>query len=346
MVFILGLMKSSIVLKNFFLLGIGSMFVFHTALAGYTDVSVSHPHYTAIKYFGEKGYMKGYSDGTFGVEKQINRVEALKTIIATTEESLVEGSNTFSDVSSSAWFLPFVNHAIVKGIVSSSSETGQFFPHRPVNLAEFFKMVLAAFEVDPSVYQLNVSLKDVPDEAWFAPSLLFGVQFGILEPDDEGNIFPDRPVTRSLAAHILYQTLYKGNGLKDPQLFASLTERHLVYALDVLKHNDVMTAGFSVVAAKKYSQALLSLTPDNVTAQAVSLTVEAVNSLVGAYAAAENALFEDVVKAAQNAWRFADQAEQTDPLQMREMAVNIKLLASSLADKAREALEAHIEFQP
>lgn len=327
--------------KKIFYLFLSAIFLTQGVQAFYSDVSLGSIIYPGVKYLTEKQLIQGYEDGTFGVDVTINRAEALKLILIATEKPLIQAEESFPDVPVGSWFEPYVSHAKAKGIVSGES-SGNFVPAREVNRAEFIKMLLEAFEVDPSEHEMDISLKDVPAGSWFEPYMNFAVFFGILVPGADQKVNPAEFLTRGEAAYLLYKTMEKGRGL-DPQLLMNLAERHLIYSLQTLSTSkEVVQPGLATAVAKNYTDALLDLLPSDPTVKGASLTTKAINNLVGAYIAADNGLPDDVIKAAQMAWGFADEAQQMDLEQLQEIAFNIKQLAETIAGKARE-LKSRVE---
>ena len=147
----------------------------------FSDVTIGDTLYAPTTYLEQIKVFKGYEDGSFGKDRIINRAESLKTILTAAEHEVPEQiASKFTDVPADVWFGPFVNYAADLEIVSGDADTGQFAPARTVNKAEFLKMLLKAFEIDPANFTLEASAADVPQDAWFAPYLQFAVQFNVI----------------------------------------------------------------------------------------------------------------------------------------------------------------------
>ncbi len=299
----------------------------------FSDVSVLNPLYTHISYVAEKGILKGYADGTFGTDKIINRAEALKSILTSTEEEIPEvGDRKFSDVPADTWFAKYVNHATSMGIVSGDAQTGMFSPAREVNRAEFMKMIIKAFDIDPAKFIYTAEINDISEGAWFGPYLNFAVKFKIITLSD-GNVFPGKSVSRGEAADLIFKTLQAGGGLR-PQILINLIEEHLVQTMRLLEEKKTSAAGLMVSMAEKFSRLAITVSSDNVVV-AADKTVQAVKSLVAAYTAGEKGQIEAIITESKAAWVSADEAGRLNP-EHPEMAESIKHLAHQLADKARE----------
>ena len=319
------------------LLGLAFLATPMMALA-FSDIQITNPLYVPTTYMSEKEIIGGYPDGSFGPEKIINRAEALKIILLATEKPVADNvAKKFGDVPTDAWFAKFVTFAADNGIVSGDGATGNFVPARTVNRAEFLKMLVLAFDIDTSKFVLNVPSKDVPDDAWFAPYINFGVKFEIMSQDDSGMAFPSQGLTRGEAAEYIFNMLRKGQGL-NPQLLLNLTEAHLVKALEFIEGGQIAGAGLVVTTAEQYAEIVsqISSVASNPVVQGAVKTTEALKHLVGAYSAGENGRLDDVVTASQAAWAAAEASLKDNP-NNEATATQIKTLAGSLAEQAREA---------
>lgn len=119
----------------------------------FSDVSASH---WALKYILEgknDGIIGGYPDGTFGADRSILRVEALKVILLGWLHPLdITGGNaTFKDLVSGAWYIKYVNYAVLKGYVSGyknadGTDSGEFRPGNNITRGEAAKIITNVME--------------------------------------------------------------------------------------------------------------------------------------------------------------------------------------------------------
>lgn len=114
----------------------------------FTDADNS-AHFEAIYKMKEWGIFDGYSDGSFGYIKEINRAELSKVLVlgSGVEESEVSScadgaSKSFSDVAAGEWYADYVYCAEANGWVSGDDGADTFRPGDPVLLPEAFKMIL------------------------------------------------------------------------------------------------------------------------------------------------------------------------------------------------------------
>lgn len=330
--------------KSLLIFGVSISFPFLISEAEFSDILKNDPSYLDISYLSKQNIFNGYADGTFKPDDKINRAAALKIILVAAETEINENfSGKFSGVPENQWFSKYVETAESKGIISKNEETQLFYPEREVNKAEFLKMLLKAFEVDVSKYTIDyISFNDVPQDAWFAPYFQFASKFGILETDNNGNIYPAEVLTRKKAAQLIFAILDKGHGLS-PQKFLDLTEKHLIDVVSAIEETQISKAGLSVLAAEKFIEKTVKMLPDNKIVLSAEKITKSLKNLVGAYSAGENSRPEDVVTSSKSAWKLADESLGLNPKQ-EKIVLEIKQIASELATKARAEIEARKQY--
>ncbi len=83
---------------------------------------------------------------------------------------------------------------------------GSFKPAQAVNKVEFLKMLLKANHVD--LFDLNMHqlpYNDAIPGQWYAKYLMYAKMFTLLEPDKNDKVEPGKPLTRGMAADIIYR---------------------------------------------------------------------------------------------------------------------------------------------
>jgi hypothetical protein len=111
------------------------------------DVSQNHPFYESVQYAKENGIVKGYGDGTFRPDKEINRAEFLKIVLLSEYnqkeiDAVRPQSVIFDDVNDSLkyWFFFYVHFAHEQGIVNGYKD-GLFHPYDNISLPEALKII-------------------------------------------------------------------------------------------------------------------------------------------------------------------------------------------------------------
>ncbi|MBI2639196.1 S-layer homology domain-containing protein [Candidatus Peregrinibacteria bacterium] len=138
------------VLLVFFSLGVETVFAHHET--PFSDVSSSHPNYTAIEYFRVRNMAKGYNDGDFHPGRRINRAEfiAMITRIIAVDPDEDEFKNCFSDVKKQ-WFADEVCYAKSEGWLDGLISGRLFRPSKKVSASEANKIATRAFDI----YNIN-----------------------------------------------------------------------------------------------------------------------------------------------------------------------------------------------
>jgi len=103
----------------------------------FTDVNPGDWYYQYVTFAKSKGFVTGYSDGSFHPNDPITRAEAvvLITQIAGIIDYETSGLSSFSDVSGDDWFAVAVAVATEYEIVEGYGD-GSFRPHSNITLAE------------------------------------------------------------------------------------------------------------------------------------------------------------------------------------------------------------------
>ena len=104
---------------------------------------------TAVNALVEKGYISGYTDGTFRPKKTLSRAEACSIIVSFTgadaDDMKAAPAAQFSDMEGYTWARPAVNYAVNNGILSGYTD-GTFRPAKEVTYAELAVMVVNAMD--------------------------------------------------------------------------------------------------------------------------------------------------------------------------------------------------------
>lgn len=78
------------------------------------DVPENSPYFNGVNYLYEKGLIKGYPDGSFGVNKSLNRAEAVKMMMtAASLPTNINPPHPYADVSDpSIWIYQYIKGAV------------------------------------------------------------------------------------------------------------------------------------------------------------------------------------------------------------------------------------------
>ncbi|MBD3330216.1 hypothetical protein GF354_01650 [Candidatus Peregrinibacteria bacterium] len=188
-------------------------------VTGFPDVGMDHPNRDAIFGLANMGIIKGYPDGTFKPDGDINRAELTKMVTlmrVVTIPQVEDYNNCFPDVASE-WFAPYVCYAKNVGWIQGYPD-GTFKPAQNVNRAEALKIILNAWFYETGVIPgLNNGVAypaDADTNEWYYEFLNYALQDDILDLqhasyDNGFQYFVGNNMTRKEVAETLARLLQK-----------------------------------------------------------------------------------------------------------------------------------------
>src|SRR3989344_5887289 len=313
--------------------------------ASFTDVPKTHAAFEAVEYLKAKGIISGYADGTFKPNKNVNRAEAVKILIAplVNAEQLGQlGETPYQDIATDAWYASYVEAARTSfGIIDGPPTATAFHGERHVKKAEFIKMTLLANKVDPRSYdeiKLPLSSDVVNIEEWYYPYLRYAVASSMTMATTEGLFAPGRELTRADVALLLHRFMMYQEGRRT-QALLSQAETEIQNVLGALDKNDITRAEYASARALLAARGALSSRPTESVTKGAVKTTEAFRALVRAYRQGISGDLDAVIKLSSDAWNLAAKAKELDPA-LAAKAEQIQKTAKSLADSARALKEA------
>lgn len=204
-------------------------------------------------------FLVGYTDGTFGPERNMTRAE-VTTMFARLLTEQIEAdktySNTFSDVPKGYWAANYIGYMQQFGIITGYSD-GSFRPDAPVTRAEF-AAIASRFE---KLTEGSKSFADVPDTYWAARYINFAATRGWVTGYSDGTFKPEHSITRAEVAAVTCRLLersadqsYIRSHLKELRTFADITESHWAYwyAMEAANGHDYTKSGGSENWSRAY----------------------------------------------------------------------------------------------
>ena len=204
-------------------------------------------------------FLVGYTDGTFGPERNMTRAE-VTTMFARLLTEQIEAdktdSNPFSDVPKGYWAANYIGYMQQFGIITGYSD-GSFRPDAPVTRAEF-AAIASRFEKLP---EGSKSFADVPYTYWAARYIDFAATRGWVTGYSDGTFKPEDPITRAEVAAATCRLLersadqsYIRGHLKELRTFADMTESHWAYwyAMEAANGHDYTKSGGSESWSRTY----------------------------------------------------------------------------------------------
>ncbi|KGE18335.1 S-layer homology domain-containing protein [Paenibacillus wynnii] len=163
-----------------------------------------------IQVVAAKGAIEGVGQGKFAPKSNVTRAEFAKMLIRALNLENNSATQSFTDVSSSAWYAPYVAVAAEKGIITGRSAS-QFDPNATITRAEMATMISRALKsINPSLTSDATAISKFSDAAKISASLKGGVAFAAsnnLVIGNAGKFEPNKTATRAEAAVIIYRTM-------------------------------------------------------------------------------------------------------------------------------------------
>ena len=204
-------------------------------------------------------FLVGYTDGTFGPERNMTRAE-VTTMFARLLTEQIEAdktySNTFSDVPKGYWAANYIGYMQQFGIITGYSD-GSFRPDAPVTRAEF-AAIASRFE---KLTEGSKSFIDVSDTYWAARYINFAATRGWVTGYSDGTFKPENTITRAEVAAVTCRLLersadqtYIRSHLKELRTFSDVTESHWAYwyAMEAANGHDYTKSGGSENWSRTY----------------------------------------------------------------------------------------------
>lgn len=204
-------------------------------------------------------FLVGYTDGTFGPERNMTRAE-VTTMFARLLTEQIEAdktySNTFSDVPKGYWAANYIGYMQQFGIITGYSD-GSFRPDAPVTRAEF-AAIASRFE---KLTEGSKSFTDVPNTYWATRYINFAATRGWVTGYSDGTFKPENTITRAEVAAVTCRLLersadqnYIRSHLNELRTFSDMTESHWAYwyAMEAANGHDYTKSGGSENWSRTY----------------------------------------------------------------------------------------------
>ena len=149
----------------------------------------------------EKGYIKGYTDGTFKPDKTVTRAEFSKMLNQAIGMNRV-ATVGFTDVPTTAWYFDEVRKAVAAGYIAGYSDN-TFRPDIPITRQEA-AVIVARVVSEPGTAKSVTALGDSGSIAsWALPYVRTVYTKGYMVGDELGRFNPESPLTRAAAAKVI-----------------------------------------------------------------------------------------------------------------------------------------------
>ena len=174
---------------------------------GFSDVQdPKHPYYKAIYWAADAGITKGYSDGTFGIERACTRSEAVMFLwrMGGKPEPKNASKSPFKDVTKSHPHYKAILWAAQKGITKGYSD-GTFGVNKTCTRGHIMTFVWR-FKGQPAPKTVAKSpFTDVPKNHPYYKAILWGSQKKVTNGMGDGTYGIDLNCTRGQIVTFLYR---------------------------------------------------------------------------------------------------------------------------------------------
>lgn len=183
-------------------------------VGGFSDVPRGAWYSTELAYALENGYVSGTSATTFSPDAQVTRAQFVtilgRTAGVTNTTSLliaagftVNAKETFSDVKAGSYYFDAVEWAVSVGIMNGVGD-GKFAPEAPITveqmgvaLANSIKMA-ESNGIELKNFKSSAAYADASSiSAWASDDMALMQRYGLLVVDANGNVNPQKAVTRA-----------------------------------------------------------------------------------------------------------------------------------------------------
>lgn len=160
----------------------------------------------ATKRGTHKAYIKGYTDGTFRGEQNINRAEMAAILYRTVSKAKIFAIPTYTDVPTTFWGYKEITTVSQMGLMSSK-EANKFLPDGSITRAEFASIVSRLIgPPNPG----TVSMTDVDASHWAYTSIKKMLLSGIMSSYPDGSFRPMSYMTRAEVVTVYNKYLNRG----------------------------------------------------------------------------------------------------------------------------------------
>ncbi|WP_337103818.1 InlB B-repeat-containing protein [Paenibacillus sp. YIM B09110] len=194
-----------------------------TAQHSFQDVKPTDWFYNAVTYVQQNGIFSGTGNNSFSPQGTMTRAMYVTVLgrIAGIDASKYT-SSAFTDVQQAAWYAPYVQWAVEKGITSGTGPN-IFSPNALISREQMATLTLRYFEIENIAYQTGDGVTTKPNDLadispWAVDAVVKLWQAGVLTGDANGNVNPRAYASRAEAAVFCMRSneAVKGSGNQIP----------------------------------------------------------------------------------------------------------------------------------
>lgn len=206
------------------------------------DGTLVVPTVKVTAYHGE--YIYGYTDGTFGPERNMTRSEAAaifaRILAEKNGDTITTAAKTkFEDIPANCWYSGDVKYLTGYGVVVGTSDT-TFEPEKDITRAEFVAMAVRFFEAygdgNAEIMEQYAEFNDVSSGYWAAEYIKDAAIHGWIYGYGDGTFRAEQNITRAEVVTIVNRLLdrtadreYIAENLRRLNTFSDMETSHWAY---------------------------------------------------------------------------------------------------------------------
>ncbi|VXB66531.1 calcineurin-like phosphoesterase C-terminal domain-containing protein [Citricoccus sp. K5] len=173
--------------------------------ADFTDNAPGSRHYTPVRWLQDAGLTHGYSDGSFGKDREISRGESLAFIYRYLDPEYTAEGAPFPDVEAGhTHYEPISWAAAQDQSITTGYADGTFKPAREVTRGEFASFLHRAIKPE-HLGPKDSEFTDVPADDAHYQAITWLASEGLSIGYQDDTYRSDRPITRAEVATLLYR---------------------------------------------------------------------------------------------------------------------------------------------
>ena len=228
--------------------------------SGVTDEEGKVAVPAVVKTERHGAYVVGYTDGTFGPERNMTRSEAAaifaRLLADKNGDTITTAAKTkFTDIPANAWYSGYVKYLSNYDVVYGRGDSA-FAPNEPITRAEFTAMAVRFFDAygdgDPELMEQYAGFDDVSPGYWAAEYIADAARYGWIKGYGDGSFRADRNITRAEVVTIVNRLLgrqadeaYIDANPRRLNQFSDLKSSHWAY-YDIMEAANTHTANVGV----------------------------------------------------------------------------------------------------
>ena len=204
-------MNSKAKLKKLVSLVLCLMLVFPAALSAQASIDYEgHWSQESIKVLFEKGFVTGYTDGSFKPDREISRAEFM-AIVNRAFDFNKKAEFSFKDVKEGEWYYEHIARAVEAGYIKGFTD-GTMRPAQNITRQEAAVIIARILDLEKDAdIKVIASLKDadkIPE--WSAKGISAVITKGYINKNEDGNFEFAKPITRAEMAFAVEKSYVKG----------------------------------------------------------------------------------------------------------------------------------------